>query len=82
MGEIYRNQKKYQHADIAYTTAVTLEGSMAVWWFRLGTVRESAGDFAQAVPAYERSIALDPGNREAAEALERVKRQAALRPQA
>jgi tetratricopeptide (TPR) repeat protein len=82
MGEIYRNQKKYQHADIAYTTAVNLEGSMAMWWFRLGSVRESAGDFAQAVPAYERSIALDPSNREAAEALERAKRQAALKPQA
>ncbi|MDR2767709.1 MAG: tetratricopeptide repeat protein [Treponema sp.] len=82
MGEIYRNQKKYQHADIAYTTAVTLEGSMAVWWFRLGSVRESAGDYEQAVPAYERAVALTPNYREAVEALERVKRQAALRPQA
>jgi tetratricopeptide (TPR) repeat protein len=81
MGEIYRNQKKYNLADIAYTTAVTLEGSMAVWWFRLGSVRESTGDPVQAVPAYERAVALNPAYREAAEALERSRRQAALRPQ-
>ncbi|MCL1815939.1 MAG: tetratricopeptide repeat protein [Treponema sp.] len=74
MGEIYRNQRKYLHADIAYTTAVTLEGSIFLWWLRLGTVREAAGEYTSAIQAYERAAALSPGNREAAEALERTRR--------
>jgi tetratricopeptide (TPR) repeat protein len=75
MGEVYRNQRKYLHADIAYTTAVTLESSMALWWFRLGSVRESAGEFAAAVEAYERALALNPNYRDAGEGLERARRQ-------
>jgi len=74
MGEIYRNQRKYLHADIAYTTAVTLEGSIFLWWFRLGMVREAAGEYEPAMAAYERSLILNPVSREATEALERTKR--------
>ncbi|MDR2662702.1 MAG: tetratricopeptide repeat protein [Treponema sp.] len=74
MGEIYRNQRKYLHADIAYTTAVTLEGSMFLWWFRLGTVREAAGEYASAIEAYEKTLSLNPNYQEAVEALERTKR--------
>jgi tetratricopeptide (TPR) repeat protein len=74
MGEIYRNQRKYLHADIAYTTAVTLEGSMFLWWFKLGTVREAAGEFATAIAAYEKSLALNPNYRETTEALERTRK--------
>jgi hypothetical protein len=74
MGEIYRNQRKYLHADIAYTTAVTLEGSMFLWWFRLGTVREAAGEYAPAIEAYEKTLGLNPNYQEAVEALERAKR--------
>jgi tetratricopeptide (TPR) repeat protein len=74
MGEIYRNQRKYLHADIAYTTAVTLEGSMVLWWFRLGTVREAAGEYASAIEAYEKTLSLNPNYQEAVEALERTKR--------
>jgi tetratricopeptide (TPR) repeat protein len=74
MGEIYRNQRKYLHADIAYTTAVTLESGVFLWWFRLGNVRESAGEYESAVAAYERSVSLNPTSREATEALERTKR--------
>jgi tetratricopeptide (TPR) repeat protein len=81
MGEIYRNQQKFHHADIAYTTAVTLEGSLALWWFRLGSVRESAGEFAAAAEAYEKALSLNPGYREAAEAFERVRRQSPPAPQ-
>ncbi|MDR2177045.1 MAG: tetratricopeptide repeat protein [Treponema sp.] len=76
MGEIYRNQRRYLHADIAYTTAVSLEGSMFLWWFRLGSVRESAGEFAAAAEAYERALALNPNYRDAGEGLERARRQA------
>jgi tetratricopeptide (TPR) repeat protein len=74
MGEIYRNQRKYLHADIAYTTAVTLEGSMFLWWFRLGTVREAAGEYASAIEAYEKTLGLNPNYQEAVEALDRTKR--------
>ncbi|MDR2313280.1 MAG: tetratricopeptide repeat protein [Spirochaetaceae bacterium] len=74
MGEIYRNQRKYLHADIAYTTAVALEGNIFLWWFRLGTVRESAGEYQSATEAYERCVGLNPNSREAAEALERTRR--------
>jgi len=81
MGEIYRNQRKYLHADIAYTTAVTLEGSIFLWWYRLGTVREAAGEYASAIIAYEKVLSLNPNFREASEALERTKRLSAISPQ-
>jgi tetratricopeptide (TPR) repeat protein len=80
MGEVYRNQKKYLHADIAYTTAVSLESSMFLWWFRLGSVRESAGEFAAAIEAYEKALALNPNYRDAGEGLERARRQNAANP--
>ena len=77
MGEIYRNQQKYLHADIAYTTALNLESNIVLWWFRLGSVRESAGEFSGAMVAYEKALALNPGYREAGEGLERSRRQSA-----
>jgi len=80
MGEIYRNQRKYLHADIAYTTAVNLEGSISLWWYRLGTVREAAGEYASAIAAYEKVISINPNYREAVEALERTKRLNAATP--
>jgi tetratricopeptide (TPR) repeat protein len=81
MGEIYRNHRKYLHADIAYTTAVTLEGSIFLWWFRLGTVREAAGEYASAIAAYEKALSLNPTYQETTEALERTKRLNAANPQ-
>jgi tetratricopeptide (TPR) repeat protein len=74
MGEIYRNQGKFFLADTAYTTAVALEGRIVVWWFRLGSVRESAGEYASAMEAYEKALTLNPGYKEASEALERTRR--------
>jgi tetratricopeptide (TPR) repeat protein len=75
IGEIYRIQQKFRHADIAYTTAVSLEGSIVLWWFRLGTVRESAGDFSAARDAYEKALALNPGHKDSSDGLDRVRRQ-------
>ncbi|MDR2110727.1 MAG: tetratricopeptide repeat protein [Spirochaetaceae bacterium] len=74
IGEIYRLQKKFQHADIAYTTAVRLEPNMPLWWFRLGSVREAAGEFALAIEAYEQALRLNPNYREATEGLARSRR--------
>jgi tetratricopeptide (TPR) repeat protein len=82
MGEIYRLQGRFHHADIAYTTAVSLEGGIFLWWFRLGSVRESAGDFTAALEAYEKTLQLNPGHKDSSDSLERVRRQILLDPQA
>jgi tetratricopeptide (TPR) repeat protein len=71
IGEIYRLQRKFRHADIAYTTAVRLEGGLALWWYRLGSVRESAGEYVPAVEAYERALRINPNYPEADEGLRR-----------
>jgi tetratricopeptide (TPR) repeat protein len=73
IGEIYRLQGKYRHADIAITTAVRLEPGVALWWYRLGTVRESAGDSAPAIAAYEQALKLDPNYRQAQDGLNRLR---------
>jgi tetratricopeptide (TPR) repeat protein len=72
IGEIFRLQQQYRHADIAYTTAVRLEPNSALWWYRLGSVREAAGDPAPAGEAYARALKLNPSYQEAAEGLARV----------
>ena len=74
IGEIYRLRRQFRHADIAYTTAVQLESGLALWWYRLGSVREAAGDFSQAVSAYERALRLNPDYREANDGLARSRR--------
>jgi tetratricopeptide (TPR) repeat protein len=73
IGEIYRLQRRFLHADIAYTTALRLDPGPALWWYRLGSVRESAGDAASAAEAYERALRINPGYREAGEGLARVR---------
>jgi tetratricopeptide (TPR) repeat protein len=74
IGEIYRYKGLYRHADIAYTTAVRLEPNVALWWYRLGSVREAVGEFSQAVTAYERAIRLNPDYQEAERGLARSSR--------
>jgi tetratricopeptide (TPR) repeat protein len=74
VGEIYRFQKKFRYADIAYTTAVTLTPNMALWWYRLGTVRESIGDNKFASEAYERALKIDPSHSQANAGIERLRR--------
>jgi tetratricopeptide (TPR) repeat protein len=73
IGEIFRVQGKYRHADIAYTTALQLSPDMPLWWYRLGLARENAGDTNEALAAYERSSRLDPSYRLTTEALSRVR---------
>ena len=75
IGEIHRLREQFRHADIAYTTAVRLEPGVALWWFRLGSVREAAGDYLQAIDAYERAIRINSNYREAADGLARSRRQ-------
>ena len=73
IGEIYRLQGKFRSADIAYTTAVRLESGLSLWWYRLGLAREQAGEFSPAREAFERAIKLNANNKDAADALARVR---------
>jgi predicted TPR repeat methyltransferase len=53
---------------------------MFLWWFRLGMVREAAGEYASAVAAYEKALTLNPTYRETTEALERARKLNAANP--
>lgn len=72
IGEIYRIQAKPNCADISYSMAVHKEPNVALWWYRLGSVRESAGYKTGAKTAYERALKLNPSYKEAQSALSRV----------
>jgi tetratricopeptide (TPR) repeat protein len=61
MGECYIRLKEYQNADIAISTAVYYEQNNALWWARLGYLRELANDLLWARDAYDRALKLDPG---------------------
>jgi tetratricopeptide (TPR) repeat protein len=74
IGEIFRLQRKFHRADIAYTVAVRLEPNSALWWYRLGSVREALEEFSLAVEAYQQALRLNPAYREATEGLERSRR--------
>jgi tetratricopeptide (TPR) repeat protein len=79
IGEIYIRQGRFRHADIALTTAVHWTPGNAAWWARLAYARENAGDFQEAVSAYERALALNPQLGDAHRGLERT-RQALVGP--
>jgi len=74
MGEIYIRQGKFRHADIALTTAVHWTPGNAPWWVRLAYTRESAGEYASAITAYEKALSLNPQLSDAERGLERTKR--------
>ena len=62
MGEILRMTHRYHRADMAYTMAVRIHPNMALWWYRLGSVRERAGDVGPALEAYRRALGISPGH--------------------
>jgi len=72
IGEIYRLAQKFHHADIAYTTALRIEPGIALWWYRLATVREQIGDRRPAIEAYQQSLRLNPNYSDAREGLARL----------
>ncbi len=78
VGECYMDMKRYEHADIAFTTATTMLKSMYYWWYRLGTAKEALGQYKRAHDAYASSIALYPGFQIARDAQARVKAKAGL----
>ncbi len=73
VGEIYRLNKQYNKADIAYSAAVHLEPAISLWWYRLGTVRETVGDKKGSSDAYQRALKLRPDYKDATEGFNRVR---------
>jgi tetratricopeptide (TPR) repeat protein len=73
IGEIYIKLGKFRHADIALSTAVHWMPSNAAWWTRLGYARENAGDYIQAVEAYEKALSLNSQLNDARRGLDRVR---------
>jgi tetratricopeptide (TPR) repeat protein len=73
MGEIYITQAKYNHADIAFSTALYHAPSVTRWWYRLGYSRELAADYSGAETAYSKALDLNPSFTEATRALNRIR---------
>ena len=73
IGEIFRITEKYHHADIAYTTALQIAPGLALWWFRLGLVREAVGDRIPAIEAYQQALRINPNYSQALSALARLR---------
>lgn len=72
MGEIYIKQGRYQHADIAFTSACKKDPLKDNWWVRLGYAREMAKNYEESHQAYEEALRLNPANVDAASGRERV----------
>ncbi len=75
MGEVFLEFEEYNHADIALTKAVYLNGTRPVWWARLGYARERAGHPASAIAAYREALERNPDLPEAAAGLARIEEQ-------
>lgn len=72
MGEIFILQERYQHADIAFSSAVKKEPTSDKWWVRLGYAREMAGNYYEALNAYDEALILNPSSVAAAKGRENV----------
>lgn len=60
MGEIFVRLGEYNHADIAFSTALYHSPNISLWWSRLGYAREMASDFTNSLEAYNWALALNP----------------------
>ncbi|MBC6713442.1 tetratricopeptide repeat protein [Treponema sp. Marseille-Q3903] len=72
MGEIFIRQARYQHADIALSSAVKKEPLLDTWWVRLGYAREMAKNYRKALEAYEEALRLNSSSSDASRGYERV----------
>lgn len=72
MGEVFMRLGEYNHADVAFSTAVYHNDDDARWWSRLGYARELAGDLPFAEAAYQEALALNSGLTEAQRGLDRI----------
>ncbi|HEY9053804.1 MAG TPA: tetratricopeptide repeat protein [Rectinemataceae bacterium] len=78
IGECYMRLKKFEHADIAFSTAVALEKGMYYWWYRLGSVQEILTQYRRAYASFGKALELNPGFKFAQEGRARVKAKAGL----
>ncbi|MDR2193149.1 MAG: tetratricopeptide repeat protein [Treponema sp.] len=74
MGELYIRLGKFLSADIALSTAVHWQPNNAEWLTRLAYARESAGDYAHAVSAYEKALLINPQLTDARRGFERARK--------
>ncbi|MDR0556937.1 MAG: tetratricopeptide repeat protein [Treponema sp.] len=74
MGELYIRLGKFRSADIALTTAVHWQPKNAEWLARLAYARESAGDYANAISAYEKALSINPQLTDARRGFERARK--------
>lgn len=74
MGDIFRLQRQYLKADIAYLTALQLRPGVTLWWYRLGVAREANARYSDAIAAYEQVLKFDPNYPGAQEAINRCRR--------
>ncbi len=72
MGEVFIRIGEFNHADIAFSTAVYHRPTVARWWARLGYAREMAEDFAFAMEAYDQALKLNPSLSDALRGKERA----------
>lgn len=72
MGEIFIRQARYQHADIALSSAVKKEPLLDSWWVRLGYAREMAGNYMEAINAYDEALRLNSSSVDASRGRDRV----------
>ncbi len=72
MGEIFIRQARYQHADIALSSAVKKEPGLDTWWCRLGYAREMAENYYEAIAAYDEALKLNSSSIDATKGRERV----------
>lgn len=64
-GELFVRVGKFNHADIAFSTALQYNPSNARWWARLGWVREKISRYLPALKAYEEAVNLNPNLQDA-----------------
>ena len=72
MGEIFLRLGEYQHADIAFSTALHHSPQSARWWARLGYAREQIPDDDGAQEAYRKALELEPSMEEARIGIDRL----------
>ncbi len=64
-GELYLRMGMFNHADIAFSTALQYSPSNARWWERLGWAREKSARYLAALKAYEKALSLNPSLQDA-----------------
>lgn len=78
MGECYMGLKRYEHADIAFSTATSMEKNMYYWWYRLGAAKELLGQYKRAFEFYGKALELNPNFQFAKDGRARVKAKTGL----